>query len=70
MWLLLVLLRTGSLGRVQVVPSIWTFRGGGQDAWPLQTAEMTELQRIDARLVVTVSKDFIRESHTSHLSVI
>lgn len=70
MWLLLVLLRTGSLGRVQGVPSIWTLRGGGQDAWPLQTADMTELQRIDARLVVTVSKAFIRESHTSHLSVI
>lgn len=36
----------------------------------LQTTELTELWRIDARLMVKVSKAFRRESHTSHLSVI
>lgn len=54
---------------MQGVPSIRTFRRGGEDAWPLQTAEVTQLKRTDARLVLRVRKAFKRESHASHLSV-
>lgn len=36
----------------------------------LQATKMTELWRIDNRLMVRVSKTFIRENHASHLLVI